>query len=182
MTPTPRKRLAWLIAGGSTAVALTYALTAGDDASAGGGIELATPTQQSARTAARTDVALREPAPALAQPARATIDPAAAGDPFAATSFAPPPPPPPPPAPVVAPPPPPPPKAPPLPFTFVGMVERGTGKPQAFLAKGDALHIVAAGDVVEEKYRVETLTPTSVVLTYLPLSERQVLNASGSAQ
>jgi hypothetical protein len=82
----------------------------------------------------------------------------------------------------VPPPPPPPPKAPPLPFAFVGLVEQGAGKPQAFLSRGDALFIVAAGDVIEEKYRVESLSPASVVMTYLPLTERQVLNASGSSQ
>ena len=181
MTST-RKRLGWLLLGGATAVAATYAVTSGEDASAGAGIELAKVAHNTVRTAARSDGATGARAMTLEQPARASIATEAAGDPFAATSFAPPPPPPPPPAPVVPPSPPPPPKAPPLPFAFVGLVEKGVGKPQAFLARGDALFIVAAGDVIEEKYRVESLSPASVVLTYLPLTERQVLNASGSAQ
>lgn len=174
----PRKRLAWLMIGGAAAVALTYALSAGEDAETR--VELAVVARNDARSAVRADAAARDQGAALAPPVRAVIAHAVAADPFAATSFAPPPPAPPPPAPVVAPPPPPPPKAPPLPFTFVGLLEQGVAKPQAFLARGDALFIVAAGDVVEDKYRIESLSPASVVLTYLPLAERQVLNASGS--
>lgn len=179
---TPRKRLGRLLLGGAAAVAVTYAVTSGEDSSAGGGVELARVAQNTVRTAARNDRATGAQGMPLEQPTRANIATEATGDPFAATSFAPPPPPPPPPAPVVPPPPPPPPKAPPLPFAFVGLVEQGAGKPQAFLARGDALFIVAAGDVIEEKYRVESLSPASVVMTYLPLTERQVLNASGSSQ
>jgi hypothetical protein len=89
------------------------------------------------------------------------------------------PPPPPPPAPVapVAPPPPPAPVAPPLPFSFVGMVERGADRPQAYLAKGDVLLVVAVGDVIDNNnYRVDALSPTGVVLTYLPLRKQQTVN------
>lgn len=179
---TPRKRLGWLVLGGAAAVAVTYAVTSGEDTGASAGIELARVAQNTVRTGARGDRAIGVLGSGLEQPTRASIAAEATGDPFAATSFAPPPPPPPPPAPVVPPPPPPPPKAPPLPFTFVGLVEQGAGKPQAFLARGDALFIVAAGDVIEEKYRVESLSPASVVMTYLPLTERQVLNVSGSSQ
>ena len=176
---TPRKRLGWLVLGGAAAVAVTYAVTSGEETGAGGGIELARVAQHTVRTGVR---ATGVQGSMLEQPTRPSIATEATADPFAAASFAPPPPPPPPPAPVVPPPPPPPPKAPPLPFAFVGLVEQGAGKPQAFLARGDALFIVAAGDVIEERYRVESLSPASVVMTYLPLTERQVLNVSGSSQ
>jgi hypothetical protein len=177
-----RRRLAILAAGGGLAVALGVAYAPEEEAAAvvepivvarapAGGAADAAPAPASAAAPATSAWSLRE---AIA------VDPAS--DPFAAASFAPPPPPPPPPAPVVPPPPPPPPKAPPLPFSFVGLLEQGVARPQAFLARGDALFIVAAGDVIEDKYRVESLSPASIVLTYLPLSERQVLNASGSAQ
>lgn len=179
---TPRQRLGRLILGGAAAVALTYAVTSGEDSDAGGGIELARVAQNTVRNARGGERASGAQAMPLEQPTRASIATEATGDPFATTSFAPPPPPPPPPAAVVPPPPPPPPKAPPLPFAFVGLVEQGAGRPQAFLARGDALFIVAAGDVIEEKYRVESLSPASVVMTYLPLTERQVLSASGSSQ
>lgn len=178
---TARKRLGWLILGGAAAVAVTYAVASGED-TAVDGVELARVAQNTVRADARGGRPAGAQGMPLEHPTRASIATEATGDPFASTSFAPPPPPAPPPAPVVPPPPPPPPKAPALPFTFVGMVEQGAGKPQAFLARGDALFIVAAGDVIEEKYRVESLSPASVVMTYLPLTEQQVLNASGSSQ
>ena len=108
--------------------------------------------------------------------------PSADGDAFAKLSWQPPPPPPPPPPPVamVMPPAP---VAPPLPFTFVGMVEQGAGKPQAFLAKGDALLVVAAGDVIENKtYRIDSLSATAVVLTFLPMDKQQTISVSGGSK
>jgi hypothetical protein len=108
--------------------------------------------------------------------------PSALGLAFSPTSWLPPEPPPPPVQVVAAPPPPPPPApvAPTLPFALVGMVERGADRPQAYLAKGEALLIVAVGDLLENgKYRVEALSPTSVILTYLPLNQQQSLNVPG---
>ena len=114
---------------------------------------------------------------------RATRIPGSTGDPFATLSWLPPPPPPPPPPPVVQAPPPAPPTAPPLPFAFIGMVEQGTPKPEAFLAKGDALLIVAAGDSIDGGvYRVESLSPTQIVLTHLPTNTRQTISIAGSTQ
>ena len=85
---------------------------------------------------------------------------------------APPPPPQPPPAPT----------APPLPFVFVGMVERGADRPQAYLAKGEALLVVSVGDFIENRtYRVDALAATGVVLTYLPLGKQQTVNVPGGA-
>jgi hypothetical protein len=67
-----------------------------------------------------------------------------------------------------------------LPFTFVGMVERGADRPQAYLAKGDALLVVAVGDVIDNNtYRVDALATTGVVLTYLPLNKQQTVNVPG---
>ena len=104
------------------------------------------------------------------------------GNAFGPQSWLPPPPPAPKPVPVM-PPPPPLPVAPALPFTYIGMVERGAGKPQAFLARGEALLIVTDGDVIENStYRVDSLSPTAVVLTYLPIDQQQTLNASGASR
>jgi hypothetical protein len=101
---------------------------------------------------------------------------------FARLSWLPPPPPPAPPPPA-APPPAQAPTAPPLPYTFVGMVEQGVGKPQAFLSRGDALIIVAAGDVIDSNtYRVESLSSSQVVLIYLPLDTRQVIDIAGASK
>jgi hypothetical protein len=108
--------------------------------------------------------------------------PSAGGAAFATLSWLPPAAPPPPPPPPVAPPPPPKPVAPPLPFSFVGMVERGADRPQAYLAKGDALLVVAVGDVIDNNtYRVDALAATGVVLTYLPLNKQQTVNVPGGS-
>ncbi len=92
------------------------------------------------------------------------------------------PPPPPPLVSVVAPAPPPAPTAPPLPFSFIGQIDNGGGAPKAFLSHSEALHIVAAGDLVEKVYRVESITPTQVVLTYLPMMQAQFINLTGPAR
>jgi len=117
---------------------------------------------------------------AVAAPVRAPIRVGAPGDAFSPTSWTPPPPPPPPPAPAVVappPPPPPPPTAPPLPYSFVGMLE-DKSRPQAFLARGEVLNIVKVGDVIDNSYRVEALSASQVVLTYLPLNQTQTLSVS----
>lgn len=118
----------------------------------------------------------------LLLPSRARDIPESKGDAFTAKSWLPPPPPvrv----APVPPPPPPAAPVAPPLPFTFVGLMEQGTTKPQAFLSKGDVLLVVAAGDLLDNNtYRVDTLTPQKIVITYLPLNTPQTLNILGTTK
>jgi hypothetical protein len=145
-------------------------------------IDVVEPAVKPSRSmAASSAQAAATAAPAVKLGDRQKTIPTTGGDAFGTLSWLPPPPPPPPPvqaAPVVVPPP----TAPPLPFTFVGMVERGAGPPHAFLAKGDQLLIVAAGDVIENNnYRVDSLSPTSVVLTYLPMGKQQTINVSGGA-
>jgi hypothetical protein len=67
-----------------------------------------------------------------------------------------------------------------LPFVFVGMVERGADRPQAYLAKGEVLLVVSVGDFIENHtYRVDALAATGVVLTYLPLDKQQTVNVPG---
>ncbi len=118
----------------------------------------------------------------LALPKRSGVAPDSKGDAFAALNWLPPPPPvrvapPPPPAP------PPAPVAPPLPFTFVGLLEKGAAKPQAFIAKGDSLLVVSAGDTLDNNtYRVDTLTAQQIVITYLPLNTPQTLNLLGTTK
>ena len=109
--------------------------------------------------------------------------PGVGADPFATLDWQPPPPPPPP-----APPPPRPPPAlrpplataPSLPFAFIGMVEEGLGKPQAFLTKGEALLVVSNGDLIDNgTYRVESVSAKGIVLTYMPLAQQQTLDVPG---
>ncbi|MBC8748712.1 MULTISPECIES: hypothetical protein [Paraburkholderia] len=97
-----------------------------------------------------------------------------ANNPFAASSWLPPPPPvvvaPAPPEPVA------PPTAPPVPFTYLGELDAKAAKPQVFLSNGDRLLIVSPGEVIDAQYRIESVSESDVVLTYLPLNERQVLS------
>lgn len=93
-------------------------------------------------------------------------------DPFTVSSWLPPPPP------VevpVAPVRPAPPTAPPVPFTYVGQLDAKAARPQVFLSNGDQLLIVSPGDVIDSQYRIESVSESDVVLTYLPLHERQVV-------
>ena len=136
-------------------------------------------------------VAVSAPAPAPTADAAASgtiVDrtktiPRTKGTPFASLSWLPPPPPPPPPAPPPPPPPKPQPVTPPLPFSFVGLLESGAARPQAFLAKGDALLVVGAGDMLDNNtYRVDALNANEVVMTHLPTNVQQTLNVSGRSK
>ena len=111
----------------------------------------------------------------IVPPARASLDQAAASNLFASNSWLPPPPPAPP---ELAPAPPPPPTAPPVPFNFVGLLQ-DQAKPTAFLAKDDKLLLVSAGDTLDGAYRIESVSASEIVLTYLPLNQRQSILISG---
>jgi hypothetical protein len=135
-------------------------------------------SQPQVPTAPNVTVAVRDPT--LELPKREHLVPATSGDAFAAVSWLPPPPKAAPPAP---PPPAPAPTAPPLPFNFVGMLERGQDgvKPRAFLAKGEMLLMVAAGDLLESnRYHVDAIKPDQIVLTYLPMNTQQILHIPGA--
>jgi Tfp pilus assembly protein PilP len=70
-----------------------------------------------------------------------------------------------------------------MPFTFVGMLENGTAKPSAFLAKGEALLVVSAGDVLDNNtYRIDRLSANEIVMTYLPLNIQQTLSVPGATR
>ena len=66
------------------------------------------------------------------------------------------------------------PSAPPLPFTFIGSIERG-GRRTVMLMEGEQLHLVGVRERIGEHYRVERVTPTQIEFTYLPMQQRQVL-------
>lgn len=106
---------------------------------------------------------------------RAPLSLESTNNPFVASSWLPPPPPP-VEAPPAAPEPVAPPTAPPLPFVYLGELDAKAAKPQVFLSSGDRLLIVAPGEVVDGQYRIESISDSDVVLTYLPLNEKQVLS------
>ncbi len=66
------------------------------------------------------------------------------------------------------------PTAPPLPFRFFGrLIDDGTTV--VFLNRQDDIYAVKAGDTIDGAYRVEEINGSAVVLTYLPLKQRQTL-------
>ncbi|MFN0161429.1 MAG: hypothetical protein ACKVQQ_09375, partial [Burkholderiales bacterium] len=69
-------------------------------------------------------------------------------------------------------------KPPALPFRFVGRVEEGN-RAAAILLFGQATLVVRVGDTLERNYRVEEVGARALVLTYLPLNERQTLELGG---
>ena len=79
----------------------------------------------------------------------------------------------PPPAPVVVAPPPPP-AAPALPFTYLGKKHEDTAW-EVYLAHGDTTLIVHDQSTIEGAYRVDSIKPPVLTLTYLPLNQSQTL-------
>ena len=71
-------------------------------------------------------------------------------------------------------PPPPPPQAPPLPFAYVGRLVEDTDT-TVFLAQGERNLVVKPGEVIDNTYKLEEVGERSLVLTYLPLSQKQTL-------
>ena len=76
---------------------------------------------------------------------------------------------------VAAAPPPPPPMAPPLPFVYLGKVA-ADGAWEVFLSRADKTYIVRANTVIDGAYKVVTIAPPVMTLTYLPLNQVQQLN------
>lgn len=67
------------------------------------------------------------------------------------------------------------PALPPLPYAYIGrMLDENVAT--VFLARGEQVYTVAAGAVLDDTYRVEEIGRSAVVLTYLPLRRRQVLD------
>jgi hypothetical protein len=87
---------------------------------------------------------------------------------FAATSWAPPPP-------KAEPPPQPPPTAPALPFRYLG--KQWTGELwEVFVSRGEQTLLLRENQTVEATYRIDSIKPPQMVLTYLPLNEQQTMN------
>ncbi|WP_423759595.1 hypothetical protein [Burkholderia sp. NLJ2] len=151
--------------GGHTPPARTAAHAAAAHAAVPASASVSAPRPASAGAAAATP---QEKLAAL----RAPVSIEAAHDPFTASSWLPPPP-------VVVPTlpdtRPAPPSAPPVPFTYVGEQDAKAAKPHVFLSNGDQLLIVSPGDVIDGQYRVESVSESNVVLTYLPLNQVQVV-------
>lgn len=66
------------------------------------------------------------------------------------------------------------PTAPELPFQFVGSLNDRNDL-QVFLQNGEKLYVVRQGDVIDDLYRLDRVTPTELSLVYLPLHQSQTL-------
>lgn len=170
-------RLHWGIIGAVTAALVIFAPSEKDN-------EIAKPAKQSSRAASNANAVTKQKnqevgrveLERLTKNEAQTVDKKNVGDAFNVTSWYVPPP-----APrvvarpvVVTAPPPPAPVAPPLPFTYLGRYG-DTASRTIILAKGERVYTVAVGDVIENTYRVEKFTPGMVHLTYLPMSQEQIL-------
>ena len=72
-----------------------------------------------------------------------------------------------------------PPVAPPLPFTYIGKMA-SEGKWEVYLARGERTIIVKPESTIESVYRVESIRPPVLSLTYLPLNQAQNMNIGGA--
>ncbi|HMW53257.1 MAG TPA: hypothetical protein PLN96_16190 [Zoogloea sp.] len=105
---------------------------------------------------------------ALDVPPRRSVAPDmrnSSGDLFPVVSFEPPPPPPPPSLKPVAP---------PLPFRYAGGLDE-RGDMTAFLADGEQIRVVRAGELIDGRYRVVLISRVRIDFLYLPLNEPQSL-------
>jgi hypothetical protein len=75
--------------------------------------------------------------------------------------------------------PPPAPVAPPLPFRYQGKLMEEEGI-TVFLAQGDRILSARTGDLLNNQYRVESVTASAVIFVFEPLKQRQTLTI-GSA-
>lgn len=74
--------------------------------------------------------------------------------------------------------PPPAPSAPALPFKYFGKLTQH-GKTEVYVMRGDELLAVAAGEKIDNEYKVESISDTAIGFTYLPLKTRQNLELPG---
>lgn len=105
--------------------------------------------------------------PPSARAARPRFDPGTGADLFPAQSFLPPP------SRSVAPPPPPP-EAPALPFAYVGAWTEN-GVETVFLAQGERVLSVRAGERLAGGWRLDTVQPEALAFTYEPLNQPRTL-------
>jgi len=67
------------------------------------------------------------------------------------------------------------PQAPPLPYSYLGK-KFEAGRWEVYLALGEDARVVRPHTRLDEQYRVDTISPPTLSLTYLPLMQVQTLN------
>lgn len=68
------------------------------------------------------------------------------------------------------------PSAPSLPFSYMGQIQEQGERAVVFLTQGTRAYSVRAGEDIDDLYRLESVSPTRLVLVYLPLNIRQALS------
>ena len=68
-----------------------------------------------------------------------------------------------------------PPPPPPIDLKFFGTETSGGGKRQAFLLRGEDVFLASAGEIVQRRYRVLSIAPSSIVVEDLLNNNRQTL-------
>lgn len=76
---------------------------------------------------------------------------------------------------------PPAPVAPPVPFTVIGKKGQ-SGVWEVYLALQDDIFIAHNGDVINGSYKVVSIIPPTMQLTYLPMNETQTVDIGGGSQ
>ena len=71
------------------------------------------------------------------------------------------------------------PSAPPLPFAYMGSVEKN-GSLKVYLVQGDSFHEVATGGEFAHNYRLDAIGAEGLTITYLPLNFQQQLATGGA--
>lgn len=66
------------------------------------------------------------------------------------------------------------PRVPPLPYRYAGQ-SLHEGQMKVYLAKGDRVFPIRAGDTLEGRYRVQAIEKTRITLVYLPLGRKQTI-------
>lgn len=70
-----------------------------------------------------------------------------------------------------------PPQAPPLTLTYLGILEDDKQRiDKVLLADGEKTHMVAVNDVIDDQYKVVSITRQAIVLEFLPLRQQQTLS------
>lgn len=67
------------------------------------------------------------------------------------------------------------PVAPPLDFHYIGKMLEEDNRPAVFLEKQSRVFVVREGDAIDTNYRVDSIAPPVMTLTYLPLDEKQTV-------
>ena len=67
------------------------------------------------------------------------------------------------------------PTAPPLPFTYLGK-QLEDKQWRVFLGQADQTFVVSEGSTINDLYRIDSISPPNLSLTYLPLGQSQSLS------